>query len=382
MKARLLGLTALTGAACLVGQYLAVPMAANAVGTGPVPFSQAKFSGYASGDEAHLGAVTVGTTTLADVEQAFSGATTDTRTGLTSVLKDPDPTAATNTGTVIQPAQAASVKAYGTGSGLEVGVGTSSTAAADANQLKLSGQAESIAPPISPAVVKTTSVPTALRPVISGDSLTGIADTLFDPNVCPLGQPISYGLGAGSNVSLVNTGLIPPVVQTATASQTANTTSYTYVNANPDGTFGLATTATEIVTPLTINLSALLKLSVTLSGSQDGLAPANPVTLTTLSTGEGTSRSALTNNNFLTVTLTTAGIPAQIIPPTLLSGLTAPMQTTIPLVGTITINTLTQASAGNTASAAYTLLGLNLNLASLLPLVNLEVGHLVAGASV
>ncbi|MDQ6784865.1 MAG: LPXTG cell wall anchor domain-containing protein, partial [Actinomycetota bacterium] len=42
----------------------------------------------------------------------------------------------------------------------------------------------------------------------------------------------------------------------------------------------------------------------------------------------------------------------------------------------------TQASAGNTASAAYTLLGLNLNLASLLPLVNLEVGHLVAGASV
>lgn len=378
MKAGLRGLVALAGATCLVGTYLAVPMAASAA-TGPTPFGSAVFSGYASGDEVHLGALTLGTTQVADVEQAFSGATTNSA-GLGTILKDPDPTAATNTGTIIQPAQAATVKAYGMGSGLEVGLGTSPTTdQKDLNQVLLTGKAESVAPPISPPVTKEIAIPAALSALATGSALVGRSDALFDPNVCPLGQPLSFGLGSASNVSLAN-GLVQTAA--AAAAQTANTTSFTYLNANTDGTFGLASTATEIVSPVSVNLpGGLGALDVTLSGSKDGTAPANPVTLTAISHGDGTSSVALTNDNFLTVGVTLLGVRTVLIPPTALAGLTAPQTITLPGLGTITINTLTQSSGmGNAASAAYTLFGLNLTVAGT-PVINLEAGHLVAGAT-
>lgn len=392
MRAGLRGLVALAGATCLVGTYLAVPMAASAA-TGPVPFGSAVFSGYASGDEVHLGALTLGTTQVADVEQAFSGATTNSA-GLGTILKDPDPTTATNTGTIIQPAQAATVKAYGMGSGLEVGLGTSPTTdQKDLNQVLLTGKAESVAPPISPPVTKEIAVPAALSALATGSALVGRSDALFDPNVCPLGQPLSYGLGSASNVSLAN-GLVQTAA--AAAAQTANSTSFTYLNANTDGTFGLASTATEIVSPVSVNLPAGAgKLSVTLSGSMDGTAPAKPVTLTAISHGDGTSSVALTNDNFLTVTLTLGTTTTVLVPPTALAGLTAPqvinLGTGPASLGTITINTETvnglpvmgnpQAITGNVASAAYTLFGLNVNVGGILPVINLETGHLVAGAN-
>lgn len=377
MRAGLRGFVALAGATCLVGTYLAVPMAANAA-TGPTPFGSAVFSGYASGDEVHLGAVTLGTTQVADVEQAFSGATTNSA-GLGTILKDPDPTAATNTQTIIQPAQAGSVKAYGMGSGLEVGLGTSPTTdQKDLNQLLLTGKAESVAPPISPAVTKQIAIPAALSALATGGALIGRSNALFDPNVCPLGQPLSYGLGSASNVSLAG-GLVQTAA--AAAAQTANTSSFTYLNANADGTFGLASTATEIISPISVNLpGGLGKLSVTLSGSQDGTAPANPVTLTAISHGDGTSSVALTNDNFLTVTLTLLNITTVLVPPTALAGLTGPQAIPLTGLGTITINTLTQSSVGNAASAAFTLLGLNVNPGGI-PVINLEAGHLVVGAT-
>jgi hypothetical protein len=379
MRAVFRGLTALAGATCLVGSYLAMPIAASAATA--TPFGSANFAGYASGDELHLGAVTLGTTQLADVEQAFSGATTNSA-GLASEFTDPTgPPTGISPPAVIQPAQPSSVKAYGMGSGLEVGVAVPTTEATDLNQLLISGKAQSIAPPISPPVTKQITIPAGLSSIAAGAALVGRSDALYDPNVCPLGQPLSYGLGSASNVTLLPTaaGIINPgTVMTAgsTPSQTANTTSFTYLNANPDGSFGLASQATETVAPLTVNVSTLLKLQITLSGSQDGTAPANPVTLKAVSTGNGTSSVTLTNDNFLTITLNGTAL----VPPTALAGLTAPRVITLPGLGTITINTLTQSTAGNVATASYTLFGLNLNLAGALPIANLEVGHMIAGA--
>ncbi|MGI8751151.1 MAG: LPXTG cell wall anchor domain-containing protein [Acidimicrobiales bacterium] len=380
------GFVTLAGATCLVGSYLAVPMAANAATTTPTPFGSAVFNGYASGDEVHLGAVTLGTTQLADVEQAFSGATTNSA-GLASVFTDPTgPPTGISPPAVIQPAEPASVKAYGMGSGLEVGLANSTTAGTDLNQILLSGKAQSIAPPNSPAVTKQTAIPSSLSPLISGAALIGRSSALYDPNVCPLGQPLSYGLGSASNVTLLPTQ--PLSVQTAgsTAAQTANTTSFTYLNANPDGNFGLASQATEIVSPVTVN-TPLGALTVTVSGSRDGSAPANPITLKVVSNGDGTSSISLTNDNFLTVTLIPPAVlgvqppPVVLVPATALAGLTAPQTITLLGLGTITINTLNQFQNGNVATANYTLFGLNLNLAGALPLVNLEVGHLIAGAN-
>ena len=145
MRAALRGAMALVGATCLVGTYLAVPMAANAAGTGPVAFSNAKFSGYASGDELHLGALKLGAPgpTWPTWRRGSPGPP-PTAPDLTAPLTDPA------TGTNIQPSQASSTKAYGMGSGLEVGVAANNTDA-DANQLNLLGKAESIAPPDLPA---------------------------------------------------------------------------------------------------------------------------------------------------------------------------------------------------------------------------------------
>ncbi|MDQ2724471.1 MAG: LPXTG cell wall anchor domain-containing protein [Actinomycetota bacterium] len=361
-------------------------MAANAATTTPTPFGSAVFNGYASGDEVHLGAVTLGTTQLADVEQAFSGATTNSA-GLASVFTDPTgPPTGISPPAVIQPAEPASVKAYGMGSGLEVGLANSTTAGTDLNQILLSGKAQSIAPPNSPAVTKQITIPSSLSPLISGAALIGRSSALYDPNVCPLGQPLSYGLGSASNVTLLPTQALSVQTAGSTAAQTANTTSFTYLNANPDGNFGLASQATETIAPVTVN-TPLGALRVTVSGSQAGATSANPVTLKVVSNGDGTSSVSLTNDNTLTVTLTppaVAGIQpptVTLVPATALAGLTAPQTITLPLLGTITINTLNQFQNGNVATANYTLFGLNLNLAGALPLANLEVGHLIAGAN-
>jgi hypothetical protein len=347
----------------------------------PTPFGSANFAGYASGDELHLGAVTLGTTQLADVEQAFSGATTNSA-GLGSEFTDPTgPPTGISPPAVIQPAQPATVKAYGMGSGLEVGVAVPTTEATDLNQLLLSGKAQSIAPPISPPVTKQITIPAGLSAIAAGAALIGRSDALFDPNVCPLGQPLSYGLGSASNVTLLPTaaGIIAPgTVMTAGSipSETASTTSFTYLSSNGDGSFGLTSQATETVAPLTVNIPVVGALKITLSGSQNGTAPANPVTLKAVSTGNGTSSFTLTNDNFLTITLN--GTP--LVPATALAGLTAPRTITLPGLGAITINTLAGATSGNTATASYTLFGLNLNLANTLPIANLEVGHMIAGA--
>ena len=271
---------------------------AQAQTAGAVPFASANFHGYASGTEVHLGALTAGSTTLAQVDQAFSGASTSTA-GLSAPITS-------QTGNVVQPQEPASpqINSYGRGSGIEVGLGTPTIANKDPNQINLSGLAEQTAQPNGPAVTKTINIPA--NPLLSAGLLTGKAAAAYYPGACPIGQPLSYGTGSAANVSVLDlSGNTNPVVNTAgTGTATAQSSSYTILSPNTDGSYGLSSVAEETVAPVTINLLNLLTLQVTIAGQN----PSAPITLTSHATGgAGNGSVTLGNAGLLKITLTPAG---------------------------------------------------------------------------
>lgn len=278
--------------------FLATAPDAQAQTAGSVPFASATFSGYASGTEVHLGALTAGTTTLAQVDQAFSGASTST-SGLTTAITS-------GTGTVVQPTEPSSpeVNSYGRGDGLEVGLGTTSGTGFDPNQIDLAGLAQQTAQPNGPAVTKSLNIP--INPVLSADLIAGKAAAAYYPGACPIGQPLSYGYGNAANVSVLDmTGNTNPVVDTAgTGTATAQSSSYTMLSPNADGSYGLSSVSEDTIAPVTVNLLGLLTLQVTIAGQN----PNAPITLTSHATGgAGASTVTLGNAGLLKITLTPAG---------------------------------------------------------------------------
>lgn len=268
--------------------------AASATATG-VAFSDANFHGYASGTEVHLGALTVSGTTLVNLDQAFSGASTSTA-GLTSLIRS-------ETTNVVQPAKPASVKAYGRGSGVELGIGTKIDAVSDPNQIMLAGLAESTAPPNSNAVTsKQVTLP--LKPVANAILLQGQAASVFDPTQCPIGEPISYGAGLAANAQALILSPTAPVLNTAgPGTSTAQTTSDTFMSNNGDGTWGLSTQAADIIAPITVNVLNAVQVVVNVHSATSAAGGA-PVSLTAKTTGESSGAGMhVSANDLLTISL-------------------------------------------------------------------------------
>jgi len=65
----------------------------------------------------------------------------------------------------------------------------------------LSGLAEASAPP--PTDLITREINLNLAPVAFASLLRGQAQAIYDPNICAIGQPISYGLGYAANLQLL-----------------------------------------------------------------------------------------------------------------------------------------------------------------------------------
>lgn len=160
-----------------------------------VPVAQASFSGYASGTAVHLGAVTSGATTVANVDQAFSGSVVNSG-GL--------PTQA-ETELADHPLLSAADAAHNAearGSGAEVGVlppGDPLT-----NQIILAGLARALAPPSSGPITKTIDVP--LGSVLSASLLKGVAYANYNPNGCFLGADLANGMGEAADAAVLGTG--------------------------------------------------------------------------------------------------------------------------------------------------------------------------------
>jgi hypothetical protein len=269
-----------------LGFSVSAPAAASAVPTNAVSFAcfntaiagcpVASFNGYATGSEVHLSALTEGSTTVANLDQGFSGASTASA-GLTKAI-------VSETTSVVQPAQAsAATKAYGSGSGLEIGLGTDTLSQTDQNQIQVAGRAEQVAPPNGPAKTADISIPGS--PVIDASLLKGEGAAVYDNQVCPIGQPISYGLGNAAGVGALIVNGTPTLTTSGTGTSAAQSTSQTYLAPNGDGSFGLSSAASDIIAPVSVNLPGGLQLAVAVqsAGNVD-----SPVTLTAKTTGEST----------------------------------------------------------------------------------------------
>jgi hypothetical protein len=303
-------------AAALVGATIVVPPA-SAAANGAVPFSQAKFSGYATGTELHLGVTALNAVSqvtgvqLNSLDQADSAATTSS-SGLTSAITS-------ELGTVIQPAQPAAIKAFDSGAGLSLNLGqvgqtVSSLASTILGAVKTAVPAAVVAtaPPNVPGVSDQLG-PINLDPVGDFNNLVGEAQANFPQASCPASD-ISYGLGnlTAANIltglpSLTASGVntAPLISTTGDGTSVSQSKSVTLLHPNGDGTFGIQTQASDIIAPITVNLLGLATLQIAVK-SAGGVS--DPVTLTSTTTGEGSGASVVpSTDDILNVVLTPAG---------------------------------------------------------------------------
>ncbi|HEX3425278.1 MAG TPA: hypothetical protein VHT30_04045 [Acidimicrobiales bacterium] len=383
---------ALLGAAVLTGFTVGViPAAASAaprsLAAQGTPFGQAGFVSYGTGSELDLSAVSGGGSTLANVDQAFSGVTAAGGTVGSGAVTSPI------TGAVVQPAGVPSgINATARGSGLEVGLGLTT---AQANQIKL-GIAESESPPPSsdgtlagPAVA---TVPVSIPGVIQTGILHGFTATSYNSSFCPVGQPLAFGLGsAAAPTSVLGTTVASPG---AAASSTQ-----TGLVANTDGTFGLETKVAETIAPLQVSLPT--NPATTITVTVQGTSPTSPVTLTAFTDGEGHSTVALGNADPtvtvaisllgaapLTITASLAGLANALNPllgttgtvSTVLKGLGITLSLNIGNGTTITSPIPTFSNGTNAISGAYDLLALHAALGTT-TLADLRLGHMEAAAA-
>ena len=229
---------------------------------GPVAaqvLSDQAFSGYSSGTAVSVNALQLGTTQVANVQQATASAVVNSK-GL-----NPPPSVNEMGQTVLPPAEAAK-NAYGRGAGAEVGLLTNVPDPNNQNQLILSGLAQADAPPPTGPVVKTVG-PVVLDPVVRAALLTGVAQATYDPNFCPIGVPFSYGRGEAAGAQVL-TSPGPPasgLVDTSQAGKdVSQSRSFTYLVPNGDGTFGMASETHMTVAPITIGAVGGLPAPVTL----------------------------------------------------------------------------------------------------------------------
>jgi LPXTG-motif cell wall-anchored protein len=223
--------------------------------------SSQPFSGYATGTQVSTNALQIGDTQVANVQQAFAGASVDSGGLANAIINE--------MGQTVQ-ASAADKNSGARGSGAEVGLVTNFPDADNLNQLILSGLATATAPPNEGPVNKSVSID--LPPVLYAGLLTGTAQALYDPNTCIIGQPFSYGKGEAANVQVLPTGPNGPggLINTGQtpSDNTAKTRSFEYLVPNGDGTFGLVSETRQTLVPVSIGtpVAGLYPLSIVVDG--------------------------------------------------------------------------------------------------------------------
>jgi hypothetical protein len=354
------------------------------------PLSAQPFSGYATGTQVSTDALTTGTTQVANVQQAFAGATVNSQglgTGIDNEMSQ-----------VVQP-PLPSKNSYGRGAGAEIGLVTDTASPVDPNQFVLSGLAEAAAPPSQGPVVETVG-PIDLPPVLFASLLQGTAQATYDPNFCPIGKPLSYGKGEAANVQVLPTDAGGPggLVNTGVGSETntANSRSFEYFAPNGDGTFGLVSETHQHlvpigigapvagITPLTVQVDGDFVMRVTASGK-----PGRPAFK--FIGDPGPAASIEFSDPLVTIT-GPLGVP--VLGPLNLSALLALPPISVPGIATVTVDGIPRAIGGlptdpaaispdgTSVAAAYDLLRIALLDLPGLGGLNLRVGHMEGAATV
>jgi hypothetical protein len=334
--------------------------------------SQQPFAAFGTGTAIALDALTLGDTTVAGLHAARSGGAVNSA-GLTGPVID-------EFGENVSPALP-DKNAYGRGTGLEAGLVVPAQQGVDVNQLLLSGLAQASAPP--PQGPITEEIELDLAPIAFAELLRGQAQAIYDPAVCALGQPITFGRGTASNLHVlgeVGGALLDTDVE---GDQASDSRTFTYFIPNGDGTFGLVSETRQHVAPIgvanipgldeaiSIEVAGEFGLRVTATGKPGGASVetlGNPVVTVTAGTEIlELSLSDLLGENGLNLPLTDILEVSVGGPPRAIGG--APLSA--PAL----------APDGTSASAAYDVVA-RVQLLQLLGVLDLGIGHMEAAVQV
>ena len=234
--------------------------------TSPLPasaqLSAQTFGGWSTGTSVSANVLQVGSTQAINVQQATASAVVNSQ-GLQP------PPSVNEMGQTILPSNRVGVgkNSYARGAGLEVGALTPFPDPNNANQIIAAGLAQADAPPPSGPVVRTIG-PIELDPIARASLLTGTAQATYDPNFCAVGVPFSFGRGEAAGAQVLTTvtdaGVSALVSSTQQGRNVSQSRSFTYLIANGDGTFGMASETHITVAPVTIGQVAGVDAPVTI----------------------------------------------------------------------------------------------------------------------
>jgi len=327
------------------------------------------FSAYGNASAVALNALTVGSTTVANTQAANSGGVVNSG-GLSGPVNN-------QFGQAVYPAGAATGRnAYGRGSGLEVGVLTATPQPTNLNQILLTQVAEASAPPPSPLV--TAETPLNLPGILTSSTLRGQAQATYDPQFCPIGRPLTFGLGFAENLQLLPGGVGGLVGTSATGNSVSQTRTVTYFIPNGDGTYGLRAESEAIIAPVSV------------AGTGITIDVAGPVGFRVTATGKpGDPRNGVEFTDTAVITVALAGVPLVSVS---LQDILGPngLEVDVPLVATLRLGappkglngTGAPAVAADGTSASASLDVVRLQLLALLGVLDTGLGHFEGAVSV
>jgi hypothetical protein len=428
MRVRLREIAAGAGGLALLSTlFMGAPASAATTQTSAAAksFASTTLKAYSSGEFAHVGALSLGSTALADAQLGYATSSVNSG-GLTSALHGDS----TNGGLLIQPAQKAGVKAYGSGAGVVADL-NASTPSADI----IPDFSTQTAPPYNSAI-KTDQLTLAQLNALPSDliglggnptlgALIGSSNANYTAS-CLIGKPLAYGAGnvAASNLlsetslpdvggvvsslssalapldtlfSALNTllstaglGTIGVPTPSATNNQflvetngTTQTLADSYLTPEGGGKWGVSSFESTEPSPIRINLLGLGDITVSITGANlgtDGTTVPSPIRLLATANGGSTGASvSLQDTDLISVSANILGVPLTLMAPTALNSLPAAGYS-IPLSLGGASGLLTQALANIPgASGLSTVTGLLGTLTSALPDVSL--GNITLGGS-
>jgi len=270
---------------------LGVVVAGGMLAASPVrveaQLSTQPFAAYGNAAAVALNALALGTTQVANTQVANSGGVVNS-TGLNSTVNN-------QFGQAVQPAQPAGKFAYGRGSGVELGLVTPTVQPENVNQLKLQ-IAEANAPPPSPLI--TAEIPINLPPLLTASTARGQAQATYHPDFCPVGRPLTYGLGYVENLQVLPQAGGGVIGTSATGNSVTQTRTVTYMVPNGDGTYGVVAESQAIVAPVSV------------AGTGITIDIAGPIGFRTTATGKpGDPRNGVTYTGTPVITVSLANVP-------------------------------------------------------------------------
>jgi len=231
-------------------------MAAFTPGPATAQNSFPAFQAYANGTKQHVRVVDApppGGQTLANVDTSFSAAAANSQ-GLQPINNTFNEPAVPSTGI-------AGKNSYSRGAAVEAGIGAKFPANVDPNQIILPKITEAAAAPSTPLKRDDLIGPvTQADPLLYLAAATNKAQSLWNDDFCPIGQPISYGENDLADAELLNTSSTKMPNGTPVLSETPSgdytTTnfnqSYTYLFPTGPSTFGIGAVNRQVFAPITL----------------------------------------------------------------------------------------------------------------------------------